>query len=527
LVAALRDIHAVMARLEHDLPANIATRLTEHGDWAGEVDEFVRHNPEFLKGLRQATISARQADLHALTGQQGGPFARVGHAMRAAHAGLKQVALSPMAKIMLCALICTEIKADAWYGPTAIPDEQLVSPKKYVDNPVAWNAAVTAVKTFIGHSIALVEYIPLTALNEEADKHGINLTNARGVIEVMDLGWTVGFLKWVKHETLEWPQYAGLAIVALGCAIVNKPKSVLPAVDRYMARAQAKIGAALRPGSADPDSERNSPTFSRSQIHSSQTDVDMLLNRLDPLVEQLAAFRADLRALLPSDMAAQMAEHAGEAAPDFTANDTAAMLDSKLTEIDRMIAGAPQMASALATVRDELVALSKSRPDVQKQVFMGVWAIGQTAFLATGIAMTVRHHPMSRTEAMVAIGAFSGAATGMKLPAWYSHTIFNMERLLPERFTPADPTRREWAYSGVKIAASWLQALPEYVCLNILNRIADQHGIPLAKPRAVIEGADLLWFIALMSMVKHQKLEWQHLLGLMVVGVGVAVANAV
>jgi drug/metabolite transporter (DMT)-like permease len=36
---------------------------------------------------------------------------------------------------------------------------------------------------------------------------------------------------------------------------------------------------------------------------------------------------------------------------------------------------------------------------------------------------------------------------------------------------------------------------------------------------------DLLWLVAFMMMVRGEKLRWQHLLGLTIAGVGVAVAN--
>jgi hypothetical protein len=52
--------------------------------------------------------------------------------------------------------------------------------------------------------------------NSVADQAQINLTNLRGAIEAMDLGWFVLFLHFAKHAHLNWHQYAGLALAGFG-----------------------------------------------------------------------------------------------------------------------------------------------------------------------------------------------------------------------------------------------------------------------------------------------------------------------
>lgn len=75
---------------------------------------------------------------------------------------------------------------------------------------------ITTLKTLLSWSIALLEYVPLTLANSVADQAQINLTNLRGAIEAMDLTWFLLFLHFAKHATLNWHQYAGLALAGLG-----------------------------------------------------------------------------------------------------------------------------------------------------------------------------------------------------------------------------------------------------------------------------------------------------------------------
>jgi len=116
----------------------------------------------------------------------------------------------------------------------------------------------------------------------------------------------------------------------------------------------------------------------------------------------------------------------------------------------------------------------------------------------------------------------------VKTVAWYLHTVIPEESLLPDSWIPDEdrhPKRRQLVFTLARVMMSWGIALIEYIPLTLANRTAVTHDFSLAKLRGAIEAMDLAWLIAFMLMVKRETLRWQHLVGLAVAGVGVAIAN--
>lgn len=522
---SLQEFQESLRQLALHLPDQ-AAQLTTYAAEIQNVHDFVARSPELLSALQVAFNSepapVNVDDTAEGSRHGGGARSNVRDAAAALGVGAKNIATSPMTWAIGLSCLSTALKTAAWYGHTIIPDNRLLAPGHAPHRDVA----LTAIKTALSWGIALAEYIPLTMANRVADKAGISLTSLRGVIEAMDLGWFVGFLKVVKHEPLNWHHYLGLVMAGAGCTIMNKPSSFLPGIDEGIARTQARAGNAIRRiggrlrGAGDL--ERNDESRSPAQVGNRQADVQALLERLGPIQTQLQTVRDVIRAMLPAQSTEHFDRHVGQRLSDMPQSEagTAEVLAAHLARIDDLISESPQTSAVLRTVRDSLNELSTQAPDTLKKIFAGGWLVGEAVFAGVAAVLLKYDRPMGAALTL------SAGATGVKTVAWYAHTVVPDDKLLPTALTPAGPLQRELAHTAVKIAMSWAIAMFEYIPLTLAHRTADQHDINLAKVRGAIAAMDLVWLAAFMLMVKGEKLEWQHFLGLTLAGAGVAVANA-
>jgi uncharacterized protein (DUF486 family) len=486
LSGSLQKFRHAFRQLKKQLPPAQRQRLEALLEGMENAGDFVAHSPQLLDALQGTDLPQHTAPSTASIWEQ---------AASTTKATTRNIVAAPHTQLLALSFVSTGLKTAAWYAQTVIPDGKLLA------HPAQKNAQLTAIKTAISWAIALAEYIPITLANRRADHAGIHLAGFRGVIEAMDLGWFLGFLKLVKHAPLRWPHYLGLGITGAGCAVMNQPSA-----------------AGCSPNAHEADLEGHPVTA--SQLRTCQSDVAGLLGQLNgPVCAELALLQADLqtlcgRALPPLDSQPVQLDSA------LPTDQTQDMLSPYLKRLDHLLLAVPHISDALIELRANLQQLAQEAPQALQKVFAGGFLVGEIIFGITGAVLLAQH------KTLPAALALSAAATGVKTVAWYAHTVVSDDKLLPEAWTPSEPKSREWVYSAVKVAMSWGIALFEYIPLTMAHRSADQEHLNLSKIRGVIEAMDLVWMALFMRMVKGDKLQRQHIAGLVLAGVGVAVANA-
>ena len=138
--------------------------------------------------------------------------------------------------------------------------------------------------------------------------------------------------------------------------------------------------------------------------------------------------------------------------------------------------------------------------------------VSQSAHSALRALLLVRRHKVLLRTLMVSILHASLATTmlcasgAIMICAWYLHLKFTSQ----------------WSLSRA-VLTSWLIAGGEY-CLQVpANRVGMQAGMSAAQLRAVAELAILAAFVVFQVRVLAQPLTWNHVIGFLVVLIGVGI----
>lgn len=518
LQRVFKEFHRDMDHLLMQMPPHVAAPIRLQMERLNGLEDLAGDHPPLLASLDEALAALQVADSSAPHGNTAEELPTPSLMQRWGKRS-KQVASNAWTQALLLSAVATCAKTAAWYAHTVIPNSAISSP---TTPPLVTEQR----KVGISWGVALLEYPFVILGSRVAEKAGISLTKLRSPIELMDLGCFVAFLKGIKREDTDWRHYSGIAVSALGCAVMNMPEGWGTAATRGAKRPFQRIAQALRPGTTR-DLERNAlattQPSARSLVQQTQA-MERLIEQMDgPVKSEIEKLQFGLQQVANGNFVMELNPPSVHMASSLRATAAAGALERlqpALASMQAVAQTASELSQALqqghGEMRDLVAGTTHLSRNAQKYLFLCMAAVIHTGCLVGAFSID-----SPRAKAAL----FSVIAAGIKTLAWYGHTAIPDNKMLSSRISPDRPRLRGLAQAAENIGLGWGIAHLEYQPLVKANSLASEHGDSLSAVRGAIVAADLLWMAAFMKLVKGEKLGLQHGMGLALAGLGVALAN--